>query len=74
VPRPAAINVVTGLPTSWFPEEPIAEKTVRVKVNAPFRVVHECDPYSDGDEVSVPEATAQLWERSGFVERVTGKG
>ena len=47
------------------------EKTVKVKVNAPYRVVHEGEPYSNGDEVVVPEAVADEWLRATFVERVT---
>jgi hypothetical protein len=54
-------------------EQTVAEKTVKVKVKAPYRVVHEGDPYSNGDELTVPEDAAQLWLRSGFVECATGK-
>ncbi len=49
------------------------EKTVKVRVKAPFRVVHKGEPYSDGAEVTVPESVAAQWERSRWVERVTGK-
>jgi hypothetical protein len=49
----------------------MADKTVRVKMKAPFRVVHEGEPHSDGDQFEVPEDVAAQWERSGFVERVS---
>jgi hypothetical protein len=49
------------------------ETTVKVKVKAPFRVVHEGKPYTDGDEVVVPEKLADEWSRSKFVARVTSK-
>jgi hypothetical protein len=37
----------------------------------PYRVMHQGEPYSDGDEVTVPESTAAHWERSRWIERVT---
>jgi hypothetical protein len=40
-------------------------------VKAPWRVVHEGEPYSDGAKVTVPEDVAAHWERSGWIERVT---
>lgn len=49
------------------------DKTVKVRVKAPFRVVHEGNPYTDGDTFTVPENVAQEWEQSRWVERVTGK-
>jgi hypothetical protein len=49
----------------------MTEKTVKVKVLAPFRVVHDATAYTDGDEVTVPEHVAQEWQRSGYVERIT---
>ncbi len=48
-------------------------KTVKVKVIDRWRVVHEAKAYTKGDTVSVPENVAREWERSGWVERVTGK-
>lgn len=51
----------------------MAEKTVKVKVKAPYRVVHEGDPYTDANELSLPEPVTQQWQRSGFVEQVTGR-
>jgi hypothetical protein len=38
-----------------------------------WRVVHEGKPYVKGDTLTVPENIAREWERSGYVERVTGK-
>jgi len=51
------------------------EKTVKVKVNAPYRVVHPDDgtAHVKGDTLTVPENVAEEWERSRCVERVTGK-
>jgi hypothetical protein len=37
----------------------VTEKTVKVRVKAPYRVVHEGDPHSNGDELSVNESVAQ---------------
>lgn len=34
---------------------------VKVKVNAPYRVVHEGKPFTDGDVVEVPPDTAHTW-------------
>jgi len=49
------------------------DKTVKVRVKAPYRVVHPDygEPFSDGDELTVPESTAAQWQRLGFVEQVT---
>lgn len=49
------------------------EKTVRVKVLAPWRVVdpETGEPYADGDELTVSEKLAAEWTRARFVERVT---
>jgi hypothetical protein len=50
----------------------MAEKNVRVRVTAPFRVVDdEGNAHTGGDELTVSEAQAQQWQRSGFVEQVT---
>ena len=49
------------------------EDTTKVKVRAPFRVVHEGVPYSDGDELVVPAAVADEWLRSQFVEKASGR-
>jgi hypothetical protein len=53
-------------------DKAMPEKTVKVKVNAPFRVVHPDtgEAHTDGDQLSVGETVAQEWERSGWVERV----
>ena len=49
------------------------EDTTKVKVRAPFRVVHEGVPYSDGDELVVPAAVADESLRSQFVEKASGR-
>jgi hypothetical protein len=51
------------------------EQKVRVRVQAPWRVVDPEDgkPYTDGDELAVSEKLADEWTRSRFVERVTSK-
>jgi len=36
----------------------VTEKTVKVKVKAPYRVVYEGDPYSNGDELTVNESVS----------------
>lgn len=51
----------------------MTEKTVRVRIKTPYRVVHEGNPFSNGDELTVSESTAAEWERSRWVERVTSK-
>jgi hypothetical protein len=48
------------------------EKQVKVRVSDRWRVVHYGESYVKGDELTVPENVAQEWERSGYVERVTG--
>lgn len=49
----------------------MAEKIVKVRVRAPFRVVHEGNPHTDGDTLTVPVNVAQEWVRNGWVEQVT---
>ncbi|BCZ22984.1 hypothetical protein MYSE111917_10190 [Mycobacterium senriense] len=49
------------------------EKAVSVKVQAPFRVVHEGNAFTHGDTLTVPESIGAEWERSRWIERVTGK-
>jgi hypothetical protein len=49
----------------------MSDKSVKVRVLDPFRVVHSGDPYVGGDTASVPEATAAEWERNGWAERVS---
>jgi hypothetical protein len=48
----------------------VPEKTVKVRVREPFRVIHDGDAHTAGHELSVSEETAQHWLRSGWVERV----
>jgi hypothetical protein len=53
-------------------EESMPEKTVKVKVIDRWRVVNPDtgEAHTKGDTLSVPEATAEEWERSGWVERI----
>jgi hypothetical protein len=44
-----------------------------MRVSDRWRVVHADKAYHKGDTLTVPENVAQEWERSGYVERVTGK-
>ena len=44
-------------------------KSVKVKVVDRWAVVHEGKRYVKDDTVTVPESTADEWERSGWVER-----
>lgn len=46
------------------------ENTVKVRVLGRYRVVHDGEPYTGGDTLTVPESTAAEWERGRFVERV----
>jgi hypothetical protein len=55
-------------------DKTMADKTVKVRVKGPYRVVHEGDPYSNSDELTVPEHVAEQWQRSGCIEKVTSKG
>jgi hypothetical protein len=50
-----------------------ASNPAKVRVSDIWRVVHDGESYVKGDELTVPENVAQEWERSGYVERVTGK-
>jgi hypothetical protein len=54
-------------------EQSMPEKQIKVRVSDRWSVVHDGKRYVLDDTVSVPEATAQEWERSGWVGRVTGK-
>jgi hypothetical protein len=51
----------------------MGEKTVKVKVIDRWRVIHDDKAYRKGDTLTVPESVADEWQRSGWVERVTGK-
>jgi hypothetical protein len=57
--------VITG-------DESMTEKTVKVKVSDRWRVVdpETGEAHTKGDTLSVPEATAEEWVRSGWVEKV----
>jgi hypothetical protein len=41
----------------------MSERNAKVRVKSAFRVVHDGKAYTDGDEVTVPETTAALWDR-----------
>lgn len=47
-----------------------ASETVKVKVVAPYRVLHEGKPFVGGDQVTVPSDTADHWLKAGWVEPV----
>jgi hypothetical protein len=47
--------------------------TVKVRVQKPFRIVHEGKPYTEGDIATVPEHLAAEWEQAGSVKRVQAK-
>jgi hypothetical protein len=49
------------------------EKSVKVRVLEPFRVIHPDthEAHTDGAEVTVPQHVADEWLRSGFVEPVS---
>jgi hypothetical protein len=52
-----------------------AEKpAVKVKVVAPYRVIHEGKPYVGGDVVDVPADTADTWLKSKWAEPVSQRG
>jgi hypothetical protein len=54
-------------------ENNMSDKQVKVKVIDRRRVVHDDKSHVKDDVLVVPETVAQEWERSGYVERVTGK-
>jgi hypothetical protein len=54
-------------------ENSVSDEQVEVCVSDRWRVVHDDKPYIKDDVLVVPENVAQEWERSGYVERVTGK-
>ena len=45
-------------------------KPVKVKVKAPFRVVHEATPRTGGDVVEVPRDIADAWIKANWAESV----
>ena len=53
-------------------DKPEPHKTVKVVVNAPFRVVHPDthEAHTDG-EISVPQHLADEWVKSGWVTPAT---
>jgi hypothetical protein len=46
--------------------EPRKPALQRVKVIPPYRVVHDCRPYSDNAVAEVPEALADSWIKNGW--------
>ncbi|MGO9652743.1 hypothetical protein [Mycobacterium sp.] len=43
---------------------------LKVKVNAPYRVVHEGKGYTDGDVLEIPDdAEHKIWLQSGWVTK-----
>jgi ribosomal protein S5 len=50
-----------------------AKAPVKVKVVAPYRVVHEGKPFVGGNHLTVPAETADTWLKSKWVELVKGK-
>ena len=47
--------------------------SVKVRVSGPWQVQHEGNLFYEGQEATVPQHVAQLWERSRLVERVAKK-
>jgi hypothetical protein len=45
----------------------VPEGLTQVKVNSPYRVVYECEPFVGGDTPTIPTALALEWERNGWV-------
>jgi hypothetical protein len=62
-----------GQPNMILQEQSVPEKQIKVRVIDRWRVVHDDKPYVKDDVLVVPEDVGQEWERSGYVERVTGK-
>jgi hypothetical protein len=50
------------------------KRSVRLKVVAPYRVIHEGKPYVGGDVVDVPADTADTWLKSKWAEPVSQRG
>ena len=46
--------------------------SVKVKVNEPYRVLHDGKPYVGGDVVEIPADTAKSWIAQKWVEIVEG--
>jgi hypothetical protein len=68
------VRVIKRAPANMIPEDQLTpEKKVKVRVSDRWRVFHDGESYVKGDTLTVPENVAQEWERSGYVERVTGK-
>ena len=47
--------------------------SVKVRVSGPWQVQHEGNLFYEGQEATVPQHVAELWERSRLVERVAKK-
>jgi hypothetical protein len=47
------------------------KSAVMVRVVGDFRVVHEAQAYTNGDQVAVPQHMADEWLRARWVERVS---
>jgi hypothetical protein len=55
-------------------EEEKTSTPVKVKVVAPYRVVHEGKPYVGGDVLEVPnDEERDIWRKSGWIEMLSEK-
>lgn len=70
--RYRSLRRAAGTYRATFARRP-CETQIKVRVCDRWRVVHDGKPYVKGDALTVRENVAQGWERSGYVERVTGK-
>lgn len=69
-----AVAVIKKAPASIVLESQLTPaKTVKVKVVGRWSVVHDDKRHVEGDELTVPESTADEWLRSGWVEKVSAK-
>jgi hypothetical protein len=66
-----AVAVIKKAPANLILEnEMTPAKQVKVRVSDRWSVVHDDKRHVEGDELTVPESTADEWERNCWVERV----
>jgi hypothetical protein len=66
----SGLVIIDGKQTKGITVPEIAA-SIKVKVRAPFRVVHDGTVYTGGDVLDIPDDEAhKLWFASGWVERV----
>jgi hypothetical protein len=68
------LKPVTAASLAIREAETASPRTIKVRVNNPYRVIHEGKPFSGGRTLTVPDDVEHSrWIDSGWVTKVKGK-